>query len=290
MAPKSHISNPADSKSEVAASYIFSLNILFNLEFHINNNIYNGKLWKSMGSINCFVTQILQNIFCVQQKKEIHGLDGTTWGWVNFWVNYTFKKEKLVAKGNSHLFWFLLNRNSIFHFPIKLIPKWSRIYIYIYIYIYILYIYIYIIYIYLHCIATNHIKPVKCATKSIHVCCTLLYPIFAAFVHSSLYVTLVILTLLCYDVTFSLGFPNQNSVTTVTSVPEGKPIWNILAEQMREDVAIVLASRVYGQASSSSFFFFGGGGGGGGGEAALAHIWATSCTKRECFYIACSIA
>jgi len=30
-------------------------------------------LWKSMGSINCLVTDILQNIFfCVQQKKEIH--------------------------------------------------------------------------------------------------------------------------------------------------------------------------------------------------------------------------
>jgi len=30
-------------------------------------------LWKSMGSINCLVTNILQNIFiCVQQKKEIH--------------------------------------------------------------------------------------------------------------------------------------------------------------------------------------------------------------------------
>jgi len=30
-------------------------------------------LWKSMGSINCLVTDILQNIFfCVQQKKENH--------------------------------------------------------------------------------------------------------------------------------------------------------------------------------------------------------------------------
>jgi len=28
--------------------------------------------WKSMGSINCLVTDILQNIFfCVQHKKEI---------------------------------------------------------------------------------------------------------------------------------------------------------------------------------------------------------------------------
>jgi len=30
-------------------------------------------LWKSMGSINCLVTNGLQNIFfCVQQKKETH--------------------------------------------------------------------------------------------------------------------------------------------------------------------------------------------------------------------------
>jgi len=30
-------------------------------------------IWKSMGYINCLVTDILQNIFlCVQQKKEIH--------------------------------------------------------------------------------------------------------------------------------------------------------------------------------------------------------------------------
>jgi len=36
------------------------------------NSIF-SQLWKSMGSINCLVTDILQNIFfCVQQKKEIH--------------------------------------------------------------------------------------------------------------------------------------------------------------------------------------------------------------------------
>jgi len=30
-------------------------------------------LWKSMGSINCLVPNILQTIlFCVQQNKEIH--------------------------------------------------------------------------------------------------------------------------------------------------------------------------------------------------------------------------
>jgi len=28
--------------------------------------------WKSMGPINCLVTHILQNTFCVQQKTEIH--------------------------------------------------------------------------------------------------------------------------------------------------------------------------------------------------------------------------
>ncbi len=30
-------------------------------------------LWKSMATVNCLVTNILQNIFfCVQQKKEAH--------------------------------------------------------------------------------------------------------------------------------------------------------------------------------------------------------------------------
>jgi len=29
-------------------------------------------LWKSMAYINCLVTNILQNILCVQQKKETH--------------------------------------------------------------------------------------------------------------------------------------------------------------------------------------------------------------------------
>jgi len=36
--------------------------------FSVNKKI----VWKSVGSINCLVTDILQSIFfCVQQKKEI---------------------------------------------------------------------------------------------------------------------------------------------------------------------------------------------------------------------------
>jgi len=31
------------------------------------------KLWKSMATVNCLITNILQNVFfCVQQKKETH--------------------------------------------------------------------------------------------------------------------------------------------------------------------------------------------------------------------------
>ncbi len=32
----------------------------------------NKILWKSMATINCLAANILQNIFCVQQKKLIH--------------------------------------------------------------------------------------------------------------------------------------------------------------------------------------------------------------------------
>ncbi len=39
-------------------------------DFHI---IYFPILWKSMSTVNCLVTNSLQNIFfCVQQKKETH--------------------------------------------------------------------------------------------------------------------------------------------------------------------------------------------------------------------------
>ncbi len=33
---------------------------------------YDLILWKSMATVNCLVTNILQNIFCVQQKTETH--------------------------------------------------------------------------------------------------------------------------------------------------------------------------------------------------------------------------
>ncbi len=37
------------------------------------NGMFFSLQWKSVGSINCLVTHIHQNIFlCVQQKKEIH--------------------------------------------------------------------------------------------------------------------------------------------------------------------------------------------------------------------------
>ncbi len=55
--------------------------------------------WKSMATVNCLVTNILQNIFfCAQQKREKHTylkqLEGE---WImndvnfHFWVNYHFK-------------------------------------------------------------------------------------------------------------------------------------------------------------------------------------------------------
>jgi len=54
-------------------------------------------LWKSMGSINRLITNILQNIFlCLQQKKKIiqvwNNLRVSKW-WPNFHfeVNYSFK-------------------------------------------------------------------------------------------------------------------------------------------------------------------------------------------------------
>jgi len=54
----------------------------------IDSIVGNNKiLWKSLGSINCLVTDILLNIFfCVQQKKEVHtGLKQL--------LNYSFNNE-----------------------------------------------------------------------------------------------------------------------------------------------------------------------------------------------------
>jgi len=60
----------------------------------VDLHIFFSILWKSMGSINCLVTEILQNIFfCVQLKKET-----PTSFFFFFWVNYHFK-------GILHFFW-----------------------------------------------------------------------------------------------------------------------------------------------------------------------------------------
>ncbi len=67
------------------------------IDFHNKKEI----LWKSMGTNNCSITNILQNIFfCVQHKKENHtGLERHE-GWVNddkifiFKVNYPFNTIK----------------------------------------------------------------------------------------------------------------------------------------------------------------------------------------------------
>jgi len=43
---------------------------MYPIDFH---SIFFFLLWKSMGSINCLVYDILQNMyFCVQQKKEMN--------------------------------------------------------------------------------------------------------------------------------------------------------------------------------------------------------------------------
>ncbi len=59
-------------------------------------------LWMSMGTINCLITLMLQNIyFCVQHKEENSYRFRTIWGWVNynnfnFGVNYPFKKMNII--------------------------------------------------------------------------------------------------------------------------------------------------------------------------------------------------
>ncbi len=46
-----------------------------------SHSIFFFHIWKSMATVNCLVTHILQNIFfCVQQLKEIHK---------NIWKNMT---------------------------------------------------------------------------------------------------------------------------------------------------------------------------------------------------------
>jgi len=77
---------------------IFSLKVV--------SNLYGFR--KSMGHINCLLTDILQNIFfCVQQKKEIHAglkqLEGQSNFDIHFEVNYSFKGHhtKRVISGNT---------------------------------------------------------------------------------------------------------------------------------------------------------------------------------------------
>ncbi len=58
-----------------------------------------------MATVNCLVTNLFQNIFCAQQKKETHAaLEqlGVSKGWQNypFWVNYAFKYELWENSGN----------------------------------------------------------------------------------------------------------------------------------------------------------------------------------------------
>ncbi len=45
------------------------------------------------GNRNCFVTNIIQNMFCVQQKKVVRVVKW--WQNFHFWVNYPFKIELL---------------------------------------------------------------------------------------------------------------------------------------------------------------------------------------------------
>ncbi len=59
-------------------------------------------LWKSMATINCLLTNILQNIFfCVQQKKEIHTSleqhDMIFLSFFFFFLNYTFNDNDLIG-------------------------------------------------------------------------------------------------------------------------------------------------------------------------------------------------
>ncbi len=60
-------------------------------------------LWMSMGTINCLITSILQNIFFYfQHNKETHtGLEN-----VHFWVNDPFKHWN--ALNNTNLFTFVI--------------------------------------------------------------------------------------------------------------------------------------------------------------------------------------
>ncbi len=67
--------SPAEHKKKI---FLKKYNWLVDIDFHImkkKKNIYIYilyTLWKSMATVICLVTNILQNLFCVQQLKEIH--------------------------------------------------------------------------------------------------------------------------------------------------------------------------------------------------------------------------
>jgi len=65
--------------------------VVSNLDMSYQTHVFFPPLWKSMGSIKCLITHILQNIcFCVQQKKETRtGLKKHEG--VEKLVNYSFK-------------------------------------------------------------------------------------------------------------------------------------------------------------------------------------------------------
>ncbi len=59
-------------------------------------------LWKSMATVNCLVTNILQNIiFCDEQMKENQRVksEGSKW-WqdFHFWLNYPFNSHKHLTE------------------------------------------------------------------------------------------------------------------------------------------------------------------------------------------------
>ncbi len=71
-------------------------------------------LWKSMAAVNCFVTNILQNILflCSTEERNSHRF-GTTWNndRISFLVNHPFNKRfdnKLVEYWNTHeVYWYI---------------------------------------------------------------------------------------------------------------------------------------------------------------------------------------
>jgi len=63
----------------------------------------NLEVWKSKATVNCLVSNILQNtLFCAQKKKGTQF--GTTWGFNNkLWQNFNFGGSlyKMVGTSNN---------------------------------------------------------------------------------------------------------------------------------------------------------------------------------------------